>query len=85
MEAVKEENAIVAKPKEWITGGRDFFRDVSSEMRKVSWPPRSEVMGTTMVVIVATLVFSIYLWGCDVVFYKAIDLLFTKFGSGVGS
>jgi preprotein translocase subunit SecE len=31
-------------------------------------------------VLVATIVFAVYLWGCDVVFYKAIDFLFTRFG-----
>ena len=39
---------------------------------------RNEVVGTTLVVIVATLVFAIYLWGCDVVFYRAINFLFTS-------
>ena len=37
---------------------------------------------TTTVVLVATIVFAVYLWGCDLLFYKAIDFLFTKFGSG---
>jgi preprotein translocase SecE subunit len=39
------------------------------------------VVGTTAVVIVATIVFALFLWGCDLVFYKAIDFLFTRFGA----
>jgi preprotein translocase subunit SecE len=76
-------NAIVAKPKEWVTATKDFWRDTTSEMKKVTWPNRSEVVGTTVVVLVATIIFAVYLWGCDVVFYKAIDFLFTKFGAGI--
>ncbi|HJQ36397.1 MAG TPA: preprotein translocase subunit SecE [Thermoanaerobaculia bacterium] len=72
-------NAIVAKPKQWALSTREFFRDVNSEMRKVTWPTRNEVVGTTAVVIVSTIVFALFLWGCDVAFYKAIDFLFTKF------
>jgi len=77
-----EENAIVAKPKAWVGTVRDFWRDTASEMKKVTWPARQEVVGTTVVVIVATIVFAVFLWGCDLLFYKAIDFLFTKFGAG---
>ena len=76
-------NAIVAKPKEWVGGVKDFWRDTTSEMKKVTWPGRQEVVGTTVVVIIATVVFAVFLWGCDLFFYKAIDFLFTKFGAGI--
>jgi preprotein translocase subunit SecE len=77
-----EDNAIVAKPKEWAVTTRDFFRDTASEMKKVTWPSRQEVVGTTLVVLVAVFIFGVYLWGCDLLFYRAIDLLFSKFGAG---
>ena len=60
-----------------------FSRDTNSEMKKVTWPNRNEVVATTAVVLVSTLIFSVFLWGCDVVFYKAINFLFTRFGAGV--
>jgi len=72
-------SAIVAKPKQWAVSTRDFFRDVSAEMKKVTWPTRNEVVGTTAVVIVSTVVFALFLWGCDVFFYKATTFLFSKF------
>jgi preprotein translocase subunit SecE len=77
-----EETAVVAKPKEWWTATREFWRDTSAEMRKVTWPGRQEVVGTTMVVLVAVMIFGVYLWGCDVIFFKLIDYLFTHFGAG---
>ena len=80
-EVAKQENAVVAKPKQWVHSTREFFRDTAGEMKKVTWPTRNEVVGTTTVVIVATIVFALFLWGCDVVFYKAIDFIFTRFGA----
>jgi len=76
---------IINKPKEWVTTLREGYRDVIAEMKKVTWPNRSEVTSTTVVVIVATVVFALYLWGCDIIFYKAINFLFSKFGASVGS
>lgn len=78
---VEKDNALVARPKQWWLTTREFFRDTNAEMKKVTWPTRNEVVGTTVVVIVATLVFALFLWGCDVLFYKAIDFLFTRFGA----
>jgi preprotein translocase subunit SecE len=81
----ENDNSIVMKPKQWVTTVREGWRDVLAEMKKVTWPSRNEVVGTTVVVLVATVVFAVYLWGCDVLFYKAIDFLFSKFGASVSS
>ena len=77
-----EDNALVAKPKQWWSVTKEFMTDTRSEMKKVTWPSRNEIVGTTVVVLVATIVFAVYLWGCDLLFYKGIDYLFTKFGAG---
>ena len=76
-------NTAVSKPKQWWLSTQEFFRDTAGEMKKVTWPTKNEVVGTTTVVIVATIVFALFLWGCDLVFYRAIDFLFSRFGSGV--
>ena len=77
-----EDNALVAKPKQWWSVTKEFVTDTRSEMKKVTWPSRSEIVGTTIVVLVATIVFALYLWGVDLIFYKGIDYLFTRFGAG---
>ena len=48
-------------------GGRisDFYQAVKQEMRKTTWPTRSEVWSTTVVVLLAILFFGFYLWGVD--------------------
>ena len=42
-----------------------FLGEVRQEMRKVSFPTREEVVGTTIVVIVTSVIFAIYLWIAD--------------------
>ena len=44
-----------------------FFGDVKTEMRKVSWPGRKEVYGTTIVVLCAVFFFGIYLGLVDTI------------------
>jgi preprotein translocase subunit SecE len=40
---------------------REFFHDVLVEFRRVSWPSRNEVVGSTSVVIVMVLVLAVFL------------------------
>jgi len=66
--------------KEWWPRTRDFLRDVWVEMKKVSWPGRSEVVGTTVVVIVACFIFGFYLFIVDSGLAWVIDRLFRAVG-----
>ena len=45
---------------------RTFLVEVRSEFKKVTWPPRREVYGTTIVVVVTVFFFGFYLYGLDV-------------------
>jgi len=47
--------------KTWTQNAKQFYLDVRSEMKKVTWPSRQEVVGTTVVVIVAVFFFGFYL------------------------
>ncbi|HET9942163.1 MAG TPA: preprotein translocase subunit SecE [Terriglobia bacterium] len=53
------------KIKEWAERTKQFYLDVRSEMKKVSWPGRQEVISTTMVVIIAVIFFGAYLGVVD--------------------
>ena len=44
---------------------REFFHDVLVEFRRVSWPTRKEVMGSTTVVIVMVIVLAVFLAAVD--------------------
>ncbi|MHC5038371.1 MAG: preprotein translocase subunit SecE [Planctomycetota bacterium] len=43
----------------------DLLIDTQTEMKKVSWPKRSELVGSSVVVIVCVLVLGFYLWLVD--------------------
>jgi preprotein translocase subunit SecE len=66
--------------KEWWPTLRDFFRDVWVEIKKVSWPSRNEVVGTTLVVIVACVLFGFYLFVVDAGLSWLIDKVFRAAG-----
>lgn len=38
-----------------------FFKETKAEMRKVTWPTRDELVGSTKIVIIATLVVTIFI------------------------
>lgn len=43
----------------------EFYQAVKLEMRKTTWPTRTEVWSTTVVVLIAIVFFGFYLWGID--------------------
>jgi preprotein translocase subunit SecE len=49
----------------WWTKTKEFLSVVRTEMRKVSFPTRDEVMGTTIVVVVTSVIFGIFLFAAD--------------------
>jgi len=44
---------------------REFFSDVTGELKKVSFPTRAETIGSTTVVIVFCIIMSLYLSAVD--------------------
>ena len=63
----------------WTTF-RGFLSDVKKETGKVSWPDRDEVMGTTMVVIVYTILVGVFLFLVDAAVTPLVNKLFSAFG-----
>jgi preprotein translocase subunit SecE len=50
---------------EWIKKTKEFLAETRIEMRKVSFPGRDEVVATTVVVLITSIVFAAYLWAAD--------------------
>jgi preprotein translocase subunit SecE len=44
---------------------RTFFREVRIEMKKVTWPPRKELVKSTGVVVVAVLIAAVFIGAFD--------------------
>ena len=61
-----------------IGEGRAFLTEVRSELKKVTWPSRSEVKSTTLVVIATSIFFGFYLWGLDLVFSRILSLVLKR-------
>jgi preprotein translocase SecE subunit len=59
-------------------GSSDFMIATEGEMKKVNWSTRREIVGSTKVVILFTILFAVYLFVIDVVcqfFFSAIGVL----------
>jgi preprotein translocase subunit SecE len=69
--------SALTKFKNWLTSIPTFLSEVKVEMKKVSFPSRDEVVGTTIVVLVTSVIFAVYLWIAD----QVIVQLFKVIGS----
>lgn len=56
-----------------------FYTDVRNELRKVTWPSKKEVYGTTTVVLVSVFFFGIYLYVVDVILSYAVNWITETF------
>ena len=54
----------------------DFLIATEAEMRKVNWPTRHEIVGSTWVVICGTFLMALFLWGVNMAF----AYFFTRIG-----
>lgn len=57
-----------------------FFRDLRSELKKVSWPTRADTLKKTGIVIVCVIVVGIIVWIFDGIASSVIDALLSLFG-----
>jgi len=51
---------------------RDYLASIRVEMKRVTWPSKQEVYGTTMMVILTTFFFAVFFYICDQVFSSAV-------------
>ncbi|MGA1845140.1 MAG: preprotein translocase subunit SecE [bacterium] len=52
-----------------------FFKEVKNELKKVSWPGRREVINSTIVVLIATAVITLFLYLVDVGLSKLVGMV----------
>ncbi len=58
----------------------EFIRDVRKELNMVSWPSRTELTGTTIVVIMAVFLFGFFLYLVDMGVGAGMNYLFSRAG-----
>ena len=59
---------------------RLFISEVRNELKRVTWPSQKEVYATTVVVILTSAFFGLYLWGLDLALNAAVTWIFRTFG-----
>ena len=67
----------MAEVKKWFESTKDYVNDLKLEMRRVTWPNRKQVEGTTGVVI-----FSVFAFGAN---FAVVDGILGKVVTGVFS
>jgi len=55
---------------DWFKNIKDFLAETRLEMRKVSFPSKDEVVATTVVVLITSFVFAVFLWLTDIVIQR---------------
>jgi preprotein translocase subunit SecE len=65
---------------QWWKRLTTFLREVVVETKKVTWPTKQEVINTTTVVVIASFIFGIYLYFCDLIFLFLTKRIFDLFG-----
>lgn len=55
---------------------KDYIDEVIKEMRKVSWPGRSELISNTAVTLVASLAVSLFIFGADWVISRLLEFIY---------
>jgi preprotein translocase subunit SecE len=74
--ATRERRPPAPKPKEERTPPRQFISEVLAELRKTSWPTRSETVRLALIVLVAIVVLTAFIFGVDLLFSETLGRLF---------
>ena len=75
------ERSMSRGPLGWFQRTGEFLQEVRNEMKRVTWPSQREVYATTVVVILFSVLFGLYLFGVDIALNNAVQWLFTRFGA----
>ena len=60
---------------------RLFLSEVRNELKRVTWPSSKEVYATTIVVILVSLFFGLYLFALDYSINSVVQWIFRRFGA----
>jgi preprotein translocase subunit SecE len=82
----EHDDSFGGRAKDSVTGWwgrtRRFLTEVRNEMGRVTWPNRKEVYATTLVVIITSIFFGLYLFGIDLILNSAMAWVRSAFGAG---
>ena len=80
-----EQESFGGRARESVTGwwgrSRRFLSEVRNEMGRVTWPSQKEVVATTVVVILTSIFFGVYLWVVDLSLNGILGWIYRRFGA----
>jgi preprotein translocase subunit SecE len=59
-----------------IKKSKQFIEDVRVEMKKVIWPEREKLINSTVIVVVISALFTLFIFLADTVISKVINILY---------
>jgi preprotein translocase subunit SecE len=74
-----DNNSMGDKVRQWPLAVKNYVQELQMEMRRVTWPSRSQVRSTTVVVIVTVFGFAAYFAVIDTAFARLIGKVFQVF------
>ena len=54
----------------------NFFTDIVREMKKVSWPKKEELKDSTIVVLITSLIFAVFVYIIDWIINQGLKVIF---------
>jgi preprotein translocase subunit SecE len=66
---------VLAKMKQSFGSFFSFFGDSWSELKKVRWPSRKELISYTIVVIITVVLVTVYFWGLDIGISSVVEAI----------
>jgi len=73
------EGNFIQRASTWPVQVKDYFEELQTEMRRVTWPSWKQVRATTIVVIIAVFAFAAYFAVVEQIFLSLINKLFNAF------
>ena len=70
---------MVDDARNWFERTKDYINELKLEMRRVTWPNRKQVQGTTAVVIFSVFAFAAYFEVVDSILSRGVNAIFRVF------
>ena len=74
-----ESGSFIQRASGWPVRVKNYFEELQTEMRRVTWPSWKQVRATTLVVIAAVFMFAAYFFVVDDIVNSAINKLINSF------
>jgi len=65
----------------WFERARLFLSEVRNELKRVTWPSSKEVYATTVLVILVSVFFGVYLFALDQLLLTTVQWIFRRLGA----